>query len=83
MERKELLENARKIIEKKAAKLNQTRKKGLKRRVWDLQQSQLILMRRKKLLAKLKEELENIKQENLEQMLKALEVKNSENHINY
>lgn len=72
VERKELSENARKIIKKRAAKLDQTRKK-FKRRVWDLQQSQLILMRRKKLLTKLKEELENIKQENLEQMLKALE----------
>ncbi len=72
VERKELSENARKIIKKRAAKLDQTRKK-FKRRVWDLQQSQLILMRRKKLLIKLKEELENIKQENLEQMLKALE----------
>lgn len=73
VKKKELLGNARKIVEKRAAKLNQTRK-GLKRRVWDLQQSQLMLMRRKKLLAKLKDELENIKQENLEQMLKALEV---------
>lgn len=73
VEKKELLGNARKIVEKRAPKLNQTRK-GLKRRVWDLQQSQLMLMRRKKLLAKLKDELENIKQENLEQMLKALEV---------
>ncbi len=72
VERKELSENARKIIKKRAAKLDQTRKK-FKRRVWDLQQSQLILMRRKKLLTKLKEDLENIKQENLEQMLKALE----------
>ncbi|TES83237.1 MAG: hypothetical protein E3J91_03215 [Hadesarchaea archaeon] len=72
VEKKELLGNARKIVEKRASKLNQTRK-GLKRRVWDLQQSQLMLMRRKKLLAKLKDELENIKQENLEQMLKALE----------
>lgn len=70
VERKEL-ENAKKIIEKKAAKPNQTRKE---KRVWALQQSQLILMRRKKILTKLKEELENIKQENLEQMLKALEV---------
>ena len=73
VERKELLENTKKIIEKRAAKPDQLRKEP-KRRVWDLQQSQLMLMRRKKLLTKLKEELENIKQENLEQMLKALEI---------
>ncbi len=54
VERKELLENARKIFEKQSDKL--------------------MLMRRKKILAELKEELENIEQENLEQMLKALEV---------
>ena len=65
VERKELLENPRKIIEKRTANLNQTRKEN---------QSRLMLMHRKKLLTKLKGELENIKQENLEQMLKALEV---------
>ena len=65
-------ENARKIVKKRAAKLDQTRK-GLKRRVRDPQQSQLMLMRRKNLLTELKKELENTKQENLEQMLKALE----------
>ncbi len=73
VERKEILENARKIIEKKAAKPNQTRKE-LKRQVWGLQQSRLMLMRRRKILTELKEELESIKQENLEQMLKTLEV---------
>lgn len=73
VERKEILENARKIIEKKAAKPNQTRKE-LKRQVWGLQQSRLMLMRRRKILTELKEELESIQQENLEQMLKTLEV---------
>ena len=72
MKRKEPLENARKIIEKRSANLDQT--KALKRRVWNLQQPQLILTRRKKLLAELKEELENTTRENLEQMLKALEL---------
>ena len=71
VERKEPLANVQvKIVKKRAAKLDQTRK-GLKRRVRDLQQSQLMLMRRKKLLTELKKELENTKQENLEQMLKA------------
>ncbi|MFB0500595.1 MAG: hypothetical protein ACETWO_04930 [Candidatus Hadarchaeaceae archaeon] len=65
VERKELLENTRKIIEKSATNLNQTRKE---------KQFRLMLIRRKKMLTELKEELENIKQENLEQMLKALEV---------
>jgi len=72
VKRKEPLENARKIIEKRSANLDQT--KALKRRVWNLQQPQLILTRRKKLLAELKEELENTTRENLEQMLKALEL---------
>ncbi|MDH5443571.1 MAG: hypothetical protein OEX16_04630 [Hadesarchaea archaeon] len=65
VEKKELLENPRKIIEKRAADLDQTRKE---------KQFRLMLMRRKDILTELKEELENIKQENLEQMLKALEV---------
>lgn len=66
-------ENARKIIEKRAAKLDQTRKK-LKRRIRDLQQFQLMLIRREKQLIELKEELEDMKQlENLEQILKVLE----------
>jgi len=65
VERKKLLENSRKIIEKRAADLDQARKEN---------RSRLILMRRKGILTELKEELKNIKQENLEQMLKALEV---------
>ncbi|KUO40963.1 MAG: hypothetical protein AVW05_03090 [Hadesarchaea archaeon DG-33] len=65
VERKKLLENSRKIIEKSAADLDQARKEN---------RSRLILMRRKGILTELKEELKNIKQENLEQMLKALEV---------
>jgi hypothetical protein len=65
VERKKLLGNSRKIIEKRAADLDQARKEN---------RSRLILMRRKGILTDLKEELKNIKQENLEQMLKALEV---------
>jgi len=72
VKRKEPLKNTRKIIKKRSDNPDQT--KAFKRRVWNLQQTQLILMRRKKLLAELKEELGDITQENLEQILTALEL---------